>query len=188
MKKVFIYLFATLLCLTACGQKTEPTVNHSDQQKTDKSVVKKSESITKSYQTDQVFEGGKETRVLTLTYKGSEYEKVILRINRTIPANIKETMGEDGISSAKNELLETAESLLGLDKIETINGIDMRADATSDEFLFVISVNPKELDFEAVKQIPTYGELFGQIQTLSPEEFLNNFKGESGVEVPNLSE
>ena len=97
-------------------------------------------------------------------------------------------MGEDGISSAKNELLETAESLLGLDKIETINGIDMRADATSDEFLFVISVNPKELDFEAVKQIPTYGELFGQIQTLSPEEFLNNFKGESGLEVPNLSE
>ncbi|MBP2620757.1 hypothetical protein ACVRXQ_08455 [Streptococcus panodentis] len=190
MKKALICLLAALLFLSACSQRSDSSRNagQSDLSETSQSQAAKAETVTKSYRTEQEFEGGKESRILTVTYSGQQYEKVVLRVNRTIPANIKESLGDQDISTVKEELLKVAERLLGLDQIAAIKGIELHTDLTADEILFVLTVHPKELDFEAVKQLPTYGPIFEQIQTLSPEELLSTFKGADGSEVPNPSE
>ena len=47
-----------------------------------------------------------------------------------------------------------------------------------------MTIDPENLDYEAAKKLPNYAQLFEQIETLTPEELLNKFKGSDGVEVP----
>lgn len=183
MKKLFVLLLAAAAVLTACGEQSDKSQAKENQ--TSQDQAKKGPETTKSYQVEQTFEGGKETQVLTVAYSGQTYDQVTLHVTRTIPENIKASLGEQDISAIKEELLITIEEMLGLEQAKNIKGLDVKTDLTNENVTFVLTAHPQELDYAAVAQMPNYGGVFQQMETLSPEDLLNHFKGETGVEVAN---
>jgi len=71
MRKLIVFLLATLAILTACSQQSN---NSSSSQ----GGAGKGDIVTKSYKTEKQLEHGKETRILTVSYSGQKYDKVIL--------------------------------------------------------------------------------------------------------------
>ena len=85
----------------------------------------------------------------------------------------------------KKEMLSLIEEALGLKEAVNITGLDLKTDMTAEEISLEMTIDPENLDYEAAKKLPNYAQLFEQIETLSPEELLNKFKGSDGVEVPS---
>ena len=62
MRKLIVFLLATLAILTACSQQSN---NSSSSQ----GGAGKGDIVTKSYKTEKQLEHGKETRILTVSYR-----------------------------------------------------------------------------------------------------------------------
>ena len=177
MRKLIVFLLATLAILTACSQQSN---NSSSSQ----GGAGKGDIVTKSYKTEKQLEHGKETRILTVSYSGQKYDKVILNVSKAIPDNIKEALSKQDVSTVKKEMLSLIEEALGLKDAVNITGLDLKTDMTAEEISLEMTIDPENLDYEAAKKLPNYAQLFEQIETLTPEELLNKFKGSDGVEVP----
>jgi len=119
-----------------------------------------------------------------VSYSGQKYDKVILHVSKAIPDNIKEALSKQDVSTVKKEMLSLIEEALGLKEAVNITGLDLKTDMTAEEISLEMTIDPENLDYEAAKKLPNYAQLFEQIETLTPEELLNKFKGSDGVEVP----
>ena len=178
MRKLIVFLLTALAILTACSQQ-------SNSSSSSQGGAGKGDIVTKSYKTEKQLEHGKETRILTVSYSGQKYDKVILHVSKAIPDNIKEALSKQDVSTVKKEMLSLIEEALGLKEAVNITGLDLKTDMTAEEISLEMTIDPENLDYEAAKKLPNYAQLFEQIETLSPEELLNKFKGSDGVEVPS---
>ena len=106
MRKLIVFLLTALAILTACSQQ-------SNSSSSSQGGAGKGDIVTKSYKTEKQLEHGKETRILTISYSGQKYEKVILHVSKAIPDNIKEALSKQDVSTVKKEMLSLIEEALG---------------------------------------------------------------------------
>lgn len=185
MKKSFILLVASLAVLTACSQQANGGQSGGGQ--SSQNAVKE-ESVTESYQLDQKVSGLDQTMTLTVTYKGKEYEKVNIRISQHLPEETKTALASQDLASMKEELISTIKQSTGVDKLEEVKGIEVKVDITDQGTVDIeFAVDPANLDYDAAAKIPTYGEIFTQMKSQTPKEFIKSFQDEGGKKVANPS-
>ena len=190
MKKIFILLLAGLGVLTACSQQTNETNAGSSSASSSSSVSSDSsvaaESVTKTYQLNKVIEGLNQTMLLTITYRGEDYERVNLHFSQNMEEDIKERFASQDLDSLKGELLPSIEQATGVDKLAEVRGVEVKTDLTKEGTVEIdLAIDPANLDYEAAVKVPDYSDIFETMQSSKPEEFIDSFKADGATEVPN---
>ena len=114
MRKSVVLLGASLLLLTACGQKSGQ--NQSGNSKTGSSVVKKDSVVTKSFQQKQTVQGIEQTLTQTISYEGKTFKKFVINLEQILPENMKSALAGQDLESTKPYLISAFEKAAGLDK------------------------------------------------------------------------
>ena len=185
MKKSVVLLMASLAVLTACGQQSNGGKAGGNQSVQSES---KEKSITKSYQLNQKVQGLDQTMTLTVTYKGKKYEKVNIAISQNLPEDAKEYLAGQDLSSLQEEVSKSFKQSSGVDKLEQVKGIEVQVKVTEKGTVDIdFIIDPTTLDYDAAAKVPTYGPLFKQMKSQTPEEFIKSFQDEGGKEVSNPS-
>ena len=117
MRKSVVLLGASLLLLTACGQKSGQ--NQSGDSKTGSSVVKKDSVVTKSFQQKQTVQGIEQTLTQTISYEGKTFKKFVINLEQILPENMKSALAGQDLESTKPYLISAFEKAAGLDKFKS---------------------------------------------------------------------
>lgn len=107
MRKSVVLLGASLLLLTACGQKSGQ--NQSGDSKTGSSVVKKDSVVTKSFQQKQTVQGIEQTLTQTISYEGKTFKKFVINLEQILPENMKSALAGQDLESTKPHLISAFE-------------------------------------------------------------------------------
>ena len=109
MRKSVVLLGASLLLLTACGQKSGQ--NQSGNSKTGSSVVKKDSVVTKSFQQKQTVQGIEQTLTQTISYEGKTFKKFVINLEQILPENMKRALAGQHLERTKPYLISAFERL-----------------------------------------------------------------------------
>ncbi|MGT2970933.1 SP0191 family lipoprotein [Streptococcus anginosus] len=162
MRKSVVLLGASLLLLTACGQKSGQ--NQSGDSKTGSSVVKKDSVVTKSFQQKQTVQG----------------------IEQTLPENMKSVLAGQDLESTKPHLISAFEKAAGLDKFKSLGGVDVKTDITKDYIIKVtINIDMSKINLDEASKLDTYGSMFSTIKNLTPKQYIESVKAAGAKEVAN---
>ncbi|AGU84398.1 hypothetical protein HMPREF1043_2199 [Streptococcus anginosus subsp. whileyi CCUG 39159] len=162
IRKSVVLLGASLLLLTACGQKSGQ--NQSGDSKTGSSVVKKDSVVTKSFQQKQTVQG----------------------IEQTLPENMKSVLAGQDLESTKPHLISAFEKAAGLDKFKSLGGVDVKTDITKDYIIKVtINIDMSKINLDEASKLDTYGSMFSTIKNLTPKQYIESVKAAGAKEVAN---
>jgi lipoprotein len=170
MKKSVVLLMASLAVLAACGQQS-----HSGKAGSNQSVQSKAKdkSVTKSYQLNQKVQGLDQTMTLTVTYAGKKYEKVNIAISQNLPEEAKSALAGQDLSSLQEEVSKSFKQSSGVDKLEQVKGIQVNVKVTEKGTVDIdFVIDPTNLDYDTASKVPTYGPIFSQMKSQTPEEFI----------------
>ena len=184
MRKSVVLLGASLLLLTACGQKSGQ--NQSGDSKTGSSVVKKDSVVTKSFQQKQTVQGIEQTLTQTISYEGKTFKKFVINLEQILPENMKSVLAGQDLESTKPHLISAFEKAAGLDKFKSLGGVDIKTDVTKDYIIKVaINIDMSKINLDEASKLDTYGSMFSTIKNLTPKQYIEYVKAAGAKEVAN---
>ena len=184
MRKSVVLLGASLLLLTACGQKSGQ--NQSGDSKTGSSVVKKDSVVTKSFQQKQTVQGIEQTLTQTISYEGKTFKKFVINLEQILPENMKSVLAGQDLESTKTHLISSFEKSAGLDKFKSLGGVYVKTDITKDYIIKVtINIDMSKINLDEASKLDTYGSMFSTIKNLTPKQYIESVKAAGAKEVAN---
>ena len=105
-----------------------------------------------------------------------------------MPEEAKSALAGQDLSSLQEEVSKSFKQSSGVDKLEQVKGIQVNVKVTEKGTVDIdFVIDPTNLDYDTASKVPTYGPIFSQMKSQTPEEFIKSFQDEGGKEISNPS-
>ena len=136
MKKIVISAFALLFLLAGCGQKKETTSSSKHESETLQSTLpilenaEKNTVVTKTLIFPESGDGVKQTQ--TITYKGKQFLKLVIRQTRPLSEELKSFIADHGLEATKKAFAEAEEKDESLQEARKLEGFTVETQLISE--------------------------------------------------------
>jgi len=136
MKKIVIGVATLLLLLAGCGQKKETTSSSKSESETLQSTLpvlenaEKNTVVTKTLIFPESGDGVKQTQ--TITYKGKQFLKLVIRQIRPLSEELKSFIADHGLEATKKAFAEAEEKDESLQEARKLEGFTVETQLISE--------------------------------------------------------